>query len=33
MKPPGAELPIVVTKWYAFAKWPPERVETSIPQP
>lgn len=27
MKPPGPDLPIVVTKWYAYAKWLLERVE------
>jgi hypothetical protein len=26
MKPPGTDLPIVVTKWYAYAKWLLERV-------
>lgn len=26
MKPPGADLPVVVTKWYAHAKWVLERV-------
>ena len=28
MKPPGADLPVVVTKWYAYAKWVLERVES-----
>jgi hypothetical protein len=28
MKPPGADLPIDVTKWYAYAKWVLERVES-----
>jgi hypothetical protein len=28
MKPPGSDLPIVVTKWYAYAKWVLERVES-----
>lgn len=28
MKPPGTDLPIVVTKWYAYAKWLLERVES-----
>jgi hypothetical protein len=28
MKPPGTALPIVVTKWYAYAKWLLERVES-----
>jgi hypothetical protein len=27
MKPPGADMPIVVIKWYAYAKWVLERVE------
>jgi hypothetical protein len=26
MKPPGAEAPIVLVKWYAYAKWVLERV-------
>lgn len=30
MKPPGADLPIVVTKWYAYAKWLLERVESFL---
>lgn len=28
MKPAGAELPVVVSKWYAYAKWVLERVES-----
>jgi hypothetical protein len=28
MKPPGSDLPVVVTKWYAYAKWVLERVES-----
>jgi hypothetical protein len=28
MKPPGTDLPIVVTKWHASAKWVLERVES-----
>ena len=28
MNPPGSDLPIVVTKWYAYAKWVLERVES-----
>jgi hypothetical protein len=28
MKPPGTDLPIVVTRWYAYAKWVLERVES-----
>jgi hypothetical protein len=28
MKPPGADMPIVVTQWYAYAKWVLERVES-----
>ena len=28
MKPPGADMPVVVTKWYAYAKWVLERVES-----
>lgn len=27
MKPPGSEMPQVVVKWYAYAKWVLERVE------
>jgi hypothetical protein len=27
MKPPGPDMPVVVTKWYAYAKWVLERVE------
>lgn len=28
MKPPGVNTPIPVTKWYAYAKWILERVES-----
>jgi hypothetical protein len=28
MKPPGSEMPQVVVKWYAYAKWVLERVES-----
>jgi hypothetical protein len=28
LKPPGTDLPIVVTRWYAYAKWVLERVES-----
>jgi hypothetical protein len=28
MKPPGSDLPIVVTQWYAYAMWLLERVES-----
>lgn len=28
MKPPGPEMPLVVVKWYAYAKWLLERVES-----
>ena len=28
MKPAGADLPVVVSKWYAYAKWVLERVES-----
>ncbi len=27
MKPPGPEAPIVLVKWYDYAKWLLERVE------
>lgn len=27
MTPPGPEAPVVLVKWYDFAKWLPERVE------
>ena len=30
MKPTGSDLPIVVTKWYAYAKWLLERVESFL---
>ena len=28
MKPPGSDAPIVLVKWYAYAKWVLERVES-----
>lgn len=28
MKPPGSDMPQVVVKWYAYAKWVLERVES-----
>jgi hypothetical protein len=30
MKPPGPEAPVVIVKWYDYAKWLLERVETSL---
>ena len=28
MKPPGADIPVVVNKWYGYAKWALKRVES-----
>ena len=28
MKPPGPEVPVVLVKWYDYAKWLLERVES-----
>ena len=28
MKPPGSDAPLVLVKWYAYAKWVLERVES-----